>query len=317
MADIFDMADTWNNGATTFAAIKMNVTNTASAADSLLMDLQVGGVSALRLVASDGRLAFGGTVLANAHQIYATGTNTSTSILAFGKRGNWPAFLAGNEAAISGAVVKSDAIIGFASTATPADGAISASDVRLYRDAADTLAQRRGTTAQAFRLYNTFTDASNYERAVFQYSTNVLEIGHVAAGTGSTARPVVFVAQTSGAWHWRETANGGTNFTRMTLTNESAPKLKLRQSGSFGWTSASSDASGAVAAGLTSLAAGVTRVTGSSETIGGSLEFIEQTAPAAPATNGVRIYAEDNGSGKTRLMALFATGAAQQIAIEP
>jgi hypothetical protein len=240
MADIFDMADTWNNGATTFAAIKMNVTDTASAADSLLMDLQVGGASRFRVAKGAGA----------------------------------------------------------------------------YFDA-NVVEVRNATTAQAFRLYNTFTDASNYERAVFQYSTNVLEIGHVAAGTGSTARPVVFVAQTSGAWHWRETANGGTNFTRMTLTNESAPKLKLRQSGSFGWTSASSDASGAVAAGLTSLAAGVTRVTGSSETIGGSLEFIEQTAPAAPATNGVRIYAEDNGSGKTRLMALFATGAAQQIAIEP
>ena len=46
-------------------------------------------------------------------------------------------------------------------------------------------------------------------------------------------------------------------------------------------------------------------------------ELTEMTAPAAPATNSVRIYAEDNGSGKTRLMALFATGAAQQIAIEP
>lgn len=47
------------------------------------------------------------------------------------------------------------------------------------------------------------------------------------------------------------------------------------------------------------------------------LEFAEQTAPSAPSTNQVRIYAEDNGSGKTRIMALFATGAAQQIAIEP
>lgn len=47
------------------------------------------------------------------------------------------------------------------------------------------------------------------------------------------------------------------------------------------------------------------------------LELVEMTAPSAPVTNNVRIYAEDNGSGKTRLMALFATGAAQQIAIEP
>ena len=48
-----------------------------------------------------------------------------------------------------------------------------------------------------------------------------------------------------------------------------------------------------------------------------ALKFDEMTAPAAPAANGVYIYAEDNGAGKTRLMAKFASGAAQQIAIQP
>lgn len=43
----------------------------------------------------------------------------------------------------------------------------------------------------------------------------------------------------------------------------------------------------------------------------------EQTAPSAPAANGYRIFAQDNGAGKTQLMVIFATGAAQQIAIEP
>jgi hypothetical protein len=43
----------------------------------------------------------------------------------------------------------------------------------------------------------------------------------------------------------------------------------------------------------------------------------EQTAPSAPAANGYRIFAQDNGAGKTQLMVLFASGAAQQIAIEP
>jgi hypothetical protein len=64
-------------------------------------------------------------------------------------------------------------------------------------------------------------------------------------------------------------------------------------------------------------AAGVLGIRGTSTSVGGAIGLIEQTAPAAPAANGVRIYAEDNGSGKTRLMALFATGVAQQIAIEP
>jgi len=57
--------------------------------------------------------------------------------------------------------------------------------------------------------------------------------------------------------------------------------------------------------------------TGNLTVTGGYIEGNEQTAPAAPAANGYRIYAEDNGAGKTRLMVKFATGAAQQIAIEP
>jgi len=36
-----------------------------------------------------------------------------------------------------------------------------------------------------------------------------------------------------------------------------------------------------------------------------------------PPTVGAYIYTVDNGAGKTRLMALFPTGAALQIAIEP
>jgi hypothetical protein len=46
-----------------------------------------------------------------------------------------------------------------------------------------------------------------------------------------------------------------------------------------------------------------------------SLSLAEITAPAG-ATDKVRIYARDNGAGKTQLMAIFPTGAAQQLAIE-
>jgi hypothetical protein len=43
MAFIYDLTDTWNAGGTAFNAIKMNVTDTASAAASRLLTLQVGG----------------------------------------------------------------------------------------------------------------------------------------------------------------------------------------------------------------------------------------------------------------------------------
>jgi len=49
----------------------------------------------------------------------------------------------------------------------------------------------------------------------------------------------------------------------------------------------------------------------------GVIQGAEQAAPAAPAANGYRIFAQDNGAGKTQLMVIFASGAAQQIAIEP
>ena len=56
--NIFDLTDTWNSAGTTFNAIKMNVTDTASAAASLLMDLQVGG-SSLFSVRKDGLTTIG------------------------------------------------------------------------------------------------------------------------------------------------------------------------------------------------------------------------------------------------------------------
>lgn len=63
--NIFDMADTWNDGGTTFTAIKMNVTDTASAAASALLDLLVGGSSKFT-VAKTGKVTIsGGTVTAS------------------------------------------------------------------------------------------------------------------------------------------------------------------------------------------------------------------------------------------------------------
>lgn len=50
---------------------------------------------------------------------------------------------------------------------------------------------------------------------------------------------------------------------------------------------------------------------------GGYLSGVEMADPGASAINAYNMYAEDNGSGKTRLMVRFASGAAQQLAIQP
>lgn len=61
----------------------------------------------------------------------------------------------------------------------------TAADLYLVRDGAQSLAQRNGTNAQAFRVYNTWTDASNYERLGTVWSGNTILILTQSAGTGS------------------------------------------------------------------------------------------------------------------------------------
>jgi hypothetical protein len=212
-------------------------------------------------------------------------------------------------------------------------------DLKLSRDAANTLAQRNGTNAQTLRVYGTYTDASNYERGKIAWSSNVLEIGVEAAGTG-TNRLLRFTSPVTGAstnWEFRST---GTPSPRMVFAGTDR-SVTVQTGGNTleiingGWSSWLDYASGAanthalrgtnstssvIYFGIVGSASAVMQLNngnGRGSGYGASMEIWEMTAPAAPGTNGVRIYAEDNGSGKTRLMALFATGAAQQIAIEP
>lgn len=91
--------------------------------------------------------------------------------------------------------------------------------------------------------------------------------------------------------------------------------VNFGSTGSLLWSSGAIFYSGADT-GLVRVGAGIVKVTDGA-TGGGAFQFEEMTAPSAPASGDVVLYAEDNGSGKTRLMARFATGASQQVAIEP
>lgn len=50
---------------------------------------------------------------------------------------------------------------------------------------------------------------------------------------------------------------------------------------------------------------------------GAPAAFIEQSDPAAPASNTCLVYAKDNGAGKTQFVVRFPTGAVQVLATEP
>lgn len=183
---VLNLTQTWNNASATFTGIKLNATSTASGASSLLMDLQVGGTSQVNFNKSGTITLTGGVLLSTNAQIIKCTSGV----------GDGEFFLTapfnGNMVSISdlGLVIGSG--FWFASTT-----ARLGRDLFLGRDAANILAQRNSTSAQTFRVYNTFTDASNYERGIFdwQTSSNVLTIGTQNAGTG-TARYVKILSAT-------------------------------------------------------------------------------------------------------------------------
>jgi hypothetical protein len=250
---ISNLTTTWNNVSTTFTGVKLNVTDTASASASLLMDLQVGGVSQFKV-------SKGGGVTAASYVGNSLSDVNSRMFIT-------TAF--GNLRVVGNSTSNLEW--------TSSSSAFGTTDLILTRDAANTLAQRNGVNAQTFRLYNTFTDASNYERLSFSYDGVQFVIGAEGAGTGSvralrlTTTQGIVLDTTNGVAF--RTANGGTQWANIDNSGLSI--------------------------------------------VGRYIQLTEQTAPAAPAANGVRIFAEDDGAGKTRLMARFATGAAVQIAIEP
>ena len=81
-------------------------------------------------------------------------------------------------------------------------------DLILARDAANTLAQRNGTglQPQAFRLYNTYTSSTSFERLNFRWDTNVAKIGTEKGSAGGVARDLVL--ETDGTERARVTAAG-------------------------------------------------------------------------------------------------------------
>jgi hypothetical protein len=167
------------------------------------------------------------------------------------------------------------------------------------RDAADTLAQRRGTNPQAFRLYNTFTDASNFERGFMTWNSNVLEIGTEAGGTGS-ARSIRFNPSSklllpSGSvananllttvFNGFETTGFGTNGGNMAFWlagnlefNLASNQFRVRRDSQFAFSSSTANIA-VPDTGLSRSAAGVVKVTNGSTGTGELIFIVPTTDP--------------------------------------
>lgn len=180
MSFIYNMFDTWTDSGTSYSAIKMNVTNTASAAGAELVTLQIGGANIFNITkAGRVRLYVDGYDGSRGFDV-STLTSAFTGMRNFAADGVGLALASNNV----------DQLVISANQPTRVEIAQNASnfgwaDVQIFRDAADIWAQRRSTNPQAFKLYNTFTDTSNYERLSIGWSGNLLIMDVAVAGTGA------------------------------------------------------------------------------------------------------------------------------------
>jgi hypothetical protein len=194
-APVLDLSQTWNNAGVTFTGLRVNVTNTASGSSSLLADFQVNGTSVLE-VNSRGltkvRKVSNITEYVNIFEVF----KASSSFFQIRDDGNYtfPSVKGGALATLK-TVAKSDGFflasggqLGWKSSAI--DGYNVAPDLSIVRDAADTLAQRRTTNPQTFRIYNTYTSATNFERLNLRWASNELIIDAEAGGAGGTLRGI-------------------------------------------------------------------------------------------------------------------------------
>jgi len=168
----------WNNAATTFTGLKLNVTDTASAAGSNLLDLQVDGVSKVQ-ISSVG----GGEFLSSVrgYNLYATLGSAQNYAGVFGSGG-------GRLIAASGG------LIGFTNSATSATASV---DIALTRDAAGVVKVTDGSTGTGYlKLIPTTVGA-------------LTAAATVGAGTKAF---VTDSTSTLSSHHGQAVVGGGTNF---------------------------------------------------------------------------------------------------------
>jgi hypothetical protein len=170
---LLDLSGTWN---TTGVArgILLNITDTASAASSRLLDVQSSGTSAFSVNKFGQFTGSGGFS-------FTPAANTGTFSFVSGSTGS----VQFNSSAGNIFVARADAIKTFNFASTFAVGWNS--DTYLNRDAANTLALRNGTNAQTSRIYGTYTDASNGRRLDITSTTaGIFTLTATGNGTGAS-----------------------------------------------------------------------------------------------------------------------------------
>ena len=147
---ILNLSQTWNGAGVAFQGIAFDATLTAgNSTSSSLLNLKRDGITRF-FMDSGGTSYFGGSSAATSTLVVDTNNVLVT--------------------------LRNNAVLDWMG------------DTRLYRDAANTLGMRFGTSAQTFRVYNTYSSATVYERGKFEWASNILNIGTEKGSGGGTAR---------------------------------------------------------------------------------------------------------------------------------
>lgn len=178
---VIDAVQTWNSGAVTFTGYRFKVISTASAGASKPFDVQVdngtNSGSCFYVASTDGNIV-----------INQVGSAISTTPFRVQNQGS--DVITVSTTSIS--LAQSSSLINLRTSS----GINWEGNAQLWSDAANVIASRVGTSAQTFRVYNTFTDLSNYERHSTIWSSNVCYLKNENAGTGS-ARLMIPVTGTT------------------------------------------------------------------------------------------------------------------------
>jgi len=183
---VLDLAQTWNGAAISFQGVKLTITNTASPDTTTYVNgnrMLSLNHSTLGEILGIGFYRSGGTdlqrfIIYHPRWSYFI-ADQGSGFVAFGAVN-----LSNPHSAIAAGTFKVLSTGGFAWSST-ADAANGTPDVVLARDAAGALAQRNTTNAQTFRVYNTYTNSTNYERVTLTWSSNVCYLKPENLGTGS------------------------------------------------------------------------------------------------------------------------------------
>ena len=186
---IYDLVDTWNASGTTFTAIKMDVTDTASNAASRLIDLQVGGTSKF-VVDKVGRIRGDNSTSVQAYISFDSTAgggpiigNVATGLVTFAIPFGY-----------IGVHLCSTAPFGFVSTANASSGTL---DTILTRRAAANLrlgaADAAAPVAQTLSVQSVVAGTSNTAGA------NLTITGSQGTGTGAGGSIIFQVAPAGGA----------------------------------------------------------------------------------------------------------------------